>query len=503
MNLSKYRHIVFSMATSGLLLVGLFLFLNGTSQVARADPGDLFVTPTGSGSACTQAQPCALQTALAQAADGNTIYVAEGTYTGTGGAVITISKSITLYGGWDGSPTGSVVRDPDAYPTVLDGEGARRVVYISGPVAPVLDGLVIRHGNATGLGGYSTYDAGGGVYIHEANAFMNHCTIINNDAGPASSAGNGVGGGIAVIASDARLENNLIISNTARWGGGVRAISGAPVFRHNQFLSNTSLFGGGMYLMWTQAQVEDNLFQDNTGSNGGGLYLSGAEAALVGNVIRDNQGSYGGGIGINVGTSAVVSGNLILNNQVSSRGGGIHISYNDTEAHNNAIAHNQAPRGAGVYVRQASPIFRHNTIVRNTGGDGVGVFVGQDATMALTNTIIVSHTVGITVTAGSTATLEATLWGLGPWANLTDWGGDGAILTGTVNIWGDPALLDPDGGDYHIGPGSAAIDAGVDAGVTDDIDGDTRPQGSGYDIGADEFRQQWHVCLPMVVKNYP
>jgi hypothetical protein len=267
------------MATSGLLLVGLFLFLNGTSRVARADPGDLFVTPTGSGSACTQAQPCALQTALAQAADGDTIYIAEGTYTGTGGAVVTIAKSITLYGGWDGSPTGSVVRDPDAYPTALDGEGARRVVYISGPVAPVLDGLVtrrvvyisgpvapvldglvIRHGNATGLGGYSTYDAGGGVYIHEANAFMNHCTIINNDAGPASSAGNGVGGGIAVIASDARLENNLIISNTARWGGGVRAISGAPVFRHNQFLSNTSLFGGGMYLMWTQAQVEDNLF---------------------------------------------------------------------------------------------------------------------------------------------------------------------------------------------------------------------------------------------------
>ena len=34
--------------------------------------------------------------------------------------------------------------------------------------------------------------------------------------------------------------------------------------------------------------------------------------------------------------------------------------------------------------------------------------------------------------------------------------------------------------------GSAAIDAGVNAGVTTDIDGDARPLGSTYDIGYDE-----------------
>jgi hypothetical protein len=40
---------------------------------------------------------------------------------------------------------------------------------------------------------------------------------------------------------------------------------------------------------------------------------------------------------------------------------------------------------------------------------------------------------------------------------------------------------------YHLQNGSDAIDAGVDAGVTDDIDGDVRPIGNGPDIGADEF----------------
>ncbi len=82
--------------------------------------------------------------------------------------------------------------------------------------------------------------------------------------------------------------------------------------------------------------------------------------------------------------------------------------------------------------------------------------------------------------------LEGTLWG-----NDTDWGGAGTIIIGTVNVWGDPAFVDPDAGDYHLGPGSAAIDAGVNAGVTTDIDGNPRPHGGGFDLGADEY---WPVA---------
>ena len=50
-------------------------------------------------------------------------------------------------------------------------------------------------------------------------------------------------------------------------------------------------------------------------------------------------------------------------------------------------------------------------------------------------------------------------------------------------------------------PGSAALDAGVDVGVTTDFDGDPRPMGDGHDIGADE-RFPVTIYLPLTLKNH-
>ena len=71
------------------------------------------------------------------------------------------------------------------------------------------------------------------------------------------------------------------------------------------------------------------------------------------------------------------------------------------------------------------------------------------------------------------------------------------------------ALEDPDGlvsgeawldSSYHLGPRSNAIDAGVDAGVTVDIDGDMRPIHDGFDIGADELTA-YLVYLPLLRRD--
>ena len=49
----------------------------------------------------------------------------------------------------------------------------------------------------------------------------------------------------------------------------------------------------------------------------------------------------------------------------------------------------------------------------------------------------------------------------------------------------DPRFVDPVVRDYHLSAGSPARDA-VNAGPATDFEGDPRPRGSRFDLGADE-----------------
>lgn len=54
-------------------------------------------------------------------------------------------------------------------------------------------------------------------------------------------------------------------------------------------------------------------------------------------------------------------------------------------------------------------------------------------------------------------------------------------------------FVDPDAatgaGNYHILPGSQAIEQGMISNIDFDVDGELRPQGTGFDVGADEYKQ--------------
>jgi hypothetical protein len=105
--------------------------------------------------------------------------------------------------------------------------------------------------------------------------------------------------------------------------------------------------------------------------------------------------------------------------------------------------------------------------------------------VTMTNNIIVSHSVGISLGIVATVTMEATLWGSDEWANGIDWTGISTPTT-SMDVYGHPMFVNPDAGDYHITSASAAYNAGVNAGVDHDIDGDPRPFEGTADIGADE-----------------
>jgi hypothetical protein len=378
----------------------------------------------GAGTACLQDAPCALQTALAQATGGDTIYVAQGTYTGTGAAVVTITQSITLCGGWDGTTTTPVVRASQTYPTTLDGEGQRRVVYIPEQsfayITPTLEGLRLTNGSASGP---FVTGSGGGICAQRANLLISGCQIYGNTAEHS-------GGGVYLDLGD-----------------GVRLVG-------NQIYSNTAMYGGGAYL----TNLEN--------------------VTLAGNEFSNNAaGQIGGGLAFADNLGTILVNNIVVENQIGSGD------------------------GAGVYASGPSKYrLLHTTIARNSGGGGQGIYAERRVTLWVTNTILVSHTVGVETAFLGTAVLTGTLWGDGVWANITDTVGSD-IFTSTADVRGDPVFVDPGNGDYHIGAGSAAINAGVEADVTADIDGEPRPwpPGGGYDIGADEFF--FHAYLPLILSE--
>ncbi|MBC7337194.1 MAG: hypothetical protein H5U01_13150, partial [Clostridia bacterium] len=140
----------------------------------------------------------------------------------------------------------------------------------------------------------------------------------------------------------------------------------------------------------------------------------------------------------------------------------------------------------------------HNTFAANDKGSGDGRIAihlnDPYVTLTLTNNLIYSHTYGVYVVTNSTVRLDHTLF----YANSEgDTGGLGTIINSSPITGQDPLLT----ADYHLGPASPAIDAGVDAGVTTDIDGESRD--ASPDIGADECAiSEMEIYLPLVMRNY-
>ncbi len=491
------------------MFVLLVLCLGLKGMVGRATENVVYVAPVGN---CGGSQPCfaEIQEAVDAANPGDEIRVAAGVYdtldmrprldittTGYVTQVVYITKTIFLRGGY--TPANWETADPQANVTHVDAQGKGRGIYVSGPISPTITGFHISDGDPTGLGGeaWMPDDVGGGIYAIRAWLALEDNWIDGNIGGR--------GAGLYGIQGSFEMRDNTISNNTAPLGAGMFFIDSTVDLAGNRLIGNHGGQGGGMFMFQCKGQVQENLFQDNDGSGLGiswgndtilvrgntlkgnsreGIEINGTNVTIEDNLITSNQT---GGVDFCCWTNATVSNNTILAN---TGGSGLMIGNSNATLINNLIADNQAEStGSGLVLSASSVVAKQTTLAHNLGGGGTGIFVygweNSPSSLQLINTILVGHTLGISVTHDATATLNGTLWGSGVWANGKDWQNAGTIDTGTVNLWSDPDFLNPFAGNYHIGKKSTAINRGVETGITFDIDHD--PRYLQPDIGADEF----------------
>jgi len=352
----------------------------------------------------------AIQEGIDAAAEGDTVLVLDGTYSGAGNALVDFSGKAVLVQ----SENGSAFCEIDGA-----GPGMGGVVFNSGEGnGSVLQGFTIH-------GVFGTYlDDAGAVRCNNASPTIRENVIRNNSCETAG------GAGISCVDSDAVIEGNTIRNNFVfGFGGGIACVNSNPTITGNTITDNTCTHnGGGIYCDASSPLITGNTVSGNVSLNptsgGGGIYCgNGSAPAIAGNTITGNkilEGGNGGGICCLSGSDPLILDNVISGNNKDIQGilhtfegGGIHcadsspviagnvVSENSVYAHvNNA----RSPRaltcyGAGIAcVGTASPTIVNNFIAGNlmrgattTSCFGGGIYCGPGTAAVIGSSTIVEN----------------------------------------------------------------------------------------------------------------
>jgi hypothetical protein len=234
------------------------------------------------------------------------------------------------------------------------------------------------------------------------------------------------------------------------------------------------------------AIIERFTIQDGSAQNGGGIsghVLSGGmlDVKLTGAIIRNNTSTIsGGGVGVYAKGPGSVARAQLTNNVIHG---------NDTGGD-----------GAGIYVfsdsaGSATMTLMNNTISDNVAKlDGGGLRVHADggaANATVKNSIIWGnlalggHDIAARQELGGVGTVTASFSNIGDvWPDAD---APGSYTDLGNNIDADPKFLNLAAGDLSLGATSPAVDlASANGAPADDIEGNARPLGMDFDMGAHE-----------------
>lgn len=323
-------------------------------------------------------------------------------------------------------------------------------------------------------------NAKNGIYSNSSQAIITECTIKDNGedgiycTGPAmvsptithctieGNSGNGIQ--TTDYAGSAKIDNCTISNNSGR------GIICGEYF--TQTIDNCIISGnaGGIYCFYYSSPTITNcqIINNSATEDGGGISSVGASPNITScRIIGNTTVGHGGGISLNQGSEFNSSNYQITNciigdNSAIGDGGGIYITdhlFNNPSIFNCSISKNSANNnGGGIYVDSYSPIQIVNSIL------------WANTVEEINNEIYLAGETSIDITYSDIK---------GGWGTPED-------MVANHNIDADPNFVSV--GDYHITASSPCIDKGTgDGAPSDDIDGDSRPQGLGYDMGADEY----------------
>ena len=394
--------------------------------------------------------------------------------------------------------------------TVIDGEGSDSVVTFksSEGLRSVLNGFTITNGTGTPR---NYYTVGGGIYLLESSPSITNCIIKGNTA--AEGAGiwcensspfitncaisenvvtfwEGSGGGIFCYYSSPTITNCIISGNITLndegSGGGISCFDSSPTITNCVIRNNVAHDTAGIIISGDSSPtIADCLISNNIASGLGGgilLYFVDLPVSITNCTISNNFASEGGGGIICKGVQISLDNCIIKGNATHHIGGGVMSDYGDITITNCNITNNYAyNNGGGVYVDTTLSIVNSTISGNESMANGGALYCDFDSSVNVVNSIIWGNNA-----MGGYEEMYIDYW-VTYWETFNiSYSDIRGGWQGTGNIDADPLFVG--NGDYHLTAGSPCIDTGTGEGAPlDDIDGDIRPQGNGYDMGADEY----------------
>ena len=425
-----------------------------------------------------------IQAGVYSADPGDTVLVADGIYSGAGNTNIDLmGKAIT------------VKSQNGAKHTIIDCGGVGRAFSVNNAedANTVIEGFTIQGGNLP-----DWPEGGGGIYCSGTAPIIRSCIFKNNHGY--------FGGGIYFDAGAApTIEKCQLTANSANYGAALYGKESSPVIKDCKIIENAAKWdGGGLYLDdCTDVVLSDSLIESNTALNksGGGVFedystgsirncefksnvAGGSDGGAINtdrmeitdSLFVDNYSKDDGGAIFNAGSAARIANCYFIGNSADGAGGAIYFCVQAASLVENCVfVGNDSPSGGAIYCfwhKTCQPEIVNCTISNNTGGSGI--YCASGGQPKISNTILWDNEPAEITSLGDPITVA-----------YSDIQGG---YPGTDNIAEDPLFVDPVKGNYRLSSGSPCIDSGTAVGASsDDIVGNVRPEGDGYDMGAYEY----------------